>query len=328
MSTQRQRVEAQEERPQTLLQAAEAVLRVAQRSLHSRQIAQLIVEGGLGQLSGRTPWKTVTARLSMEIVERGSASPFMRTAHGLFALREWDFAVEFEVKRRRIAPIDETIRVVPRTQIEALEHKAGPPSPLFAIDYEALIDVSIEMPRREAELTEDFVQLIPTFVVRRGDAVWTYTRTKRLPEARLHHTRCVSFGGHMQAEDELYLFRDNEEYEGSVLRELYEELAFSKDPTVRYLGAIHLGANMFERQHMGLVFEVMVGARAKVASLEPGMHADVRLTSLAEVRAMAPSLDSWSQLLVRVLDGLHCVKRRRKLTPNRRLILTPLCSGL
>jgi predicted NUDIX family phosphoesterase len=306
MSAQKRHAEvlsAPDARNSTLLQAAEAVLRQAHRSLHSREIAQAIIEAGLSQLTGKTPWKTVTARLSMDILDRGSASHFMRTSYGLFALREWDFATEFEVKRRRIAPIDETIRVVPRDKVEALKQEASLSSPLYSIGYEALISASIEMPRREAEETDECVQLIPTFVVRRGDKIWTYTRTKRLPEARLHHTRCVSFGGHMQAEDELYLFRDEKAYEGSVLRELYEELAFTKDPTVRYLGAIHLTSNLFERQHLGLVFEVTVGTRAQVASLEPGMHTDVRPTPLAELRALAPSLDSWSQLLIRVIDG-------------------------
>jgi predicted NUDIX family phosphoesterase len=106
----------------------------------------------------------------------------------------------------------------------------------------------------------------------------------------------------MQAEDELSLFRGADSYRDSVLRELFEELAFSRDPSIRYLGALHLTSNMFERQHVGLVFEVVVAPRTRVASLEPGMHTDVRLTPLAELRQLAPSLDSWSQLLIQVLD--------------------------
>ena len=294
----------QNARSPTLLQAAEVVLRQARRSLHSREIAQAITEAGLSRLTGKTPWKTVTARLSMDILDRRSASPFMRTSYGLFALREWDFATEFEVKRRRIAPIDEAIRVVPRGDVEALKREVGNGSPLYAIPYEKLIAASIEMPRRDAEETDNYVQLIPTFVVRQQNNIWTYIRTKRLPEARLHHARCISFGGHMQAEDELYLFRDEQAYQGSVLRELYEELAFTRDPTVRYLGAIHLTSNLFERQHLGLVFEVVVGPRTRVASLEPGMHTDVRPTPISELKALAPSLDSWSQLLLQVVDGM------------------------
>ena len=289
-------------RPQTVLKAAEIVLRKAGRPMHSREIAQAIIAAEGSQLTGKTPWKTVTARLSVDILDRGNASPFMRTSHGLFALREWDFAIEFEVKRRRIAPIDEIIRVVPRTVFEELERSCSWSSSLLAIDYEPLIHASIEMLRGDAEETDAFIQLIPTFVVRRGDKVWTYTRTKRLPEARLHHARCVSFGGHMEAQDELYLFRGADTYRDSVLRELYEELAFSKDPSIRYLGVIHLSSNMFERQHAGLVFEVAVGQRTRVASLEPGMHTDVRPIPLVELRELAPNLDSWSRLLIQVLD--------------------------
>lgn len=290
---------AYDRRTQTL-EAIAAVLRAADRPLHTREIAIAIQEQTLARLTGRTPWKTVNARLSEDIRSFGAWSRFMRTALGLFALREWDFATEFEVARRRINPINEVIRVVPSAHFQALKANYGGVW-LNLLPFETAIEASIEMPRREAEESDSFVQLIPTFIVRRGRRVWTFTRTRRLPEARLHNAKCLGFGGHMQAGDEMPLFKGQAEYRDSVLRELFEELSFSNSPKIEYLGVLHLTGSLFERQHAGLIFDVQVGVRTHVASLEPGMHTNVRTSSLEELLATADELDSSSQQLVRVL---------------------------
>ena len=105
------------------------------------------------------------------------------------------------------------------------------------------------MKRASAEDTSDLVQLIPTFVVCRGSKVLTYRRTKRLPEARLHNSRCVSFGGHMQFNDLPDLFaRSYTDPRGPMFRELYEELSFSEIVRPRYLGVLYLTASQFERR--------------------------------------------------------------------------------
>ena len=285
------------------LEAVEFVLRQADRSMHSREIAEMIIAHSLAKLTGRTPWKTVNARISEDILEFGAQSKFMRTSHGLFALREWEFAAEFEVKRRRLNPIDEDIRVVSANVMRDIESKIANGT-LLDVPFEVLVEQSFAMGRREAELTDEVVQLIPTFVVRKQRRLLTYTRTKRLPEARLHNVRSMSFGGHMQADDDMPLFRGESIYRDSVLRELREELSFSRQPKPVYVGLLHLHGNLFERQHAGLIFDVPVAQAVKIESLEPGMHADVKFTDLEDLKTYSPRLDSWSRLLVGVFDGL------------------------
>jgi predicted NUDIX family phosphoesterase len=287
----------------SILDAAELVLKQGSRSMHARELAQEVTRLGRARLSGMTPWKTVNARLSEDILRHGSASRFMRTDSGFFALRDEAPQLEFCPRRRRLNPIDETIKVIPTQKfLRALE--GAPWQGLYGSRFGDLIDMSIDMPRRDAEETEEFVQLIPTFIVRFGQEILTYTRTKRLPEARLHGMRCISFGGHMQSDDPAPLFRGEQRVlRDTLLRELYEELEFLPRPDIDYLGILHLRDTPFERQHAGVVFNVSVADGAAVRSLEPGMHTDLRLESLEFLCGQQEQYDSWSRALLRVLDG-------------------------
>ncbi len=70
-------------------EAARIVLSEADEPLHYREIARRIVERGLVETSGRTPEATVNAQLSSDISAKGEESLFVRTAPGVFGLREW-----------------------------------------------------------------------------------------------------------------------------------------------------------------------------------------------------------------------------------------------
>ena len=212
-------------------------------------------------------------------------------------------ATEFLVNRRKINPIDEIIRVVPRATFERFSRRCRP-NPLYRINVENLVDASVTMQREKAEETEDYVQLIPTFVIRKSGSVLTYRRTKRLPEARLHNSRCVSFGGHMQVDDTPDLFASTYlEPETRLYRELYEELSFSEPVTPNYVGVLHLTSTLFERQHAGIVFNVRLRESVKVESLETTMHSDVRFSNTRELQNEDETLDSWSKVLLSLMNG-------------------------
>jgi predicted NUDIX family phosphoesterase len=286
------------------LDAAEQILRVAQRAMGSKEIAREIVKLASASLGGQTPWKTVNARISTDIIKLGTKSRFKRTGQGFFALREWTDEAEFVVKRRRIKSIDELIKVVPKhllsDYIEDIEIKG-----LVEQDYWPLVEMSIDLPRVDAERTEEFVQLIPTFVVVKDRSILSYVRTKRLPEARLHNKRSISFGGHLQSDDNPVLFSiDNKVQRDFLFRELYEEIKFTSDFDANYLGLIYLRNNEFERQHVGIVFLIDLPTEAGFSSLEPGMHVDVRFIPLDELMMDKDGMDSWTRLLIEVIDEL------------------------
>lgn len=286
-------------KPTTYLEAALVALRNANRAMSSKEISAFIQESVEFKISGKTPWKTINARISAEILDNGSCSVFIRVDNGRFGLREWPDAEEHKALRRKINPVNETIAVVPRLRfLEFLKPRQG--SHFLDVDYVELFKESHGMPRIDAEETEDFVQLIPLFFVRRGNQFLTYKRTKRLPEKRLHGTKSINFGGHLQVEDFPTLFAsDPDVVHQSLQRELREELEFKPDEkTVEFFGAIHETTNMFGRQHIGLVFEVRSQSAVDVNSGEPGFLTSLDFLSKGEIVAKRDEFDDWTFLVL------------------------------
>jgi hypothetical protein len=63
--------------------------------------------GGLIETAGKTPVKTLNARLSVDILRFKLASLFMRSDGSRFALRDWSASVQERiVPRRSIALVD------------------------------------------------------------------------------------------------------------------------------------------------------------------------------------------------------------------------------
>ncbi|MCD4671698.1 MAG: restriction endonuclease [Anaerolineaceae bacterium] len=71
------------------LDATEKVLLEAGEPLHYGEITQRMLKREWWQTDGKTPDATVNARITVDIKRRGELSRFMRTAPGIFALRQW-----------------------------------------------------------------------------------------------------------------------------------------------------------------------------------------------------------------------------------------------
>lgn len=63
------------------------ILEDAKSALHYREITKRATGSGLLKSEGATPWATMNAQLSMDIVNNADLSPFMRTEPGFFALK-------------------------------------------------------------------------------------------------------------------------------------------------------------------------------------------------------------------------------------------------
>lgn len=70
------------------LDAAVAVLRESNGPLNYREITNRMLFKGIWTTKGKTPWATVNAQLAVEIANMGRESRFVRTAPGMYALRE------------------------------------------------------------------------------------------------------------------------------------------------------------------------------------------------------------------------------------------------
>lgn len=283
--------------PFTHLAAAEAALRYAQKPLTSKQIVDTINQLEIAKITGATPHKTINARLSEDIAQKGSSSTFVRTAQGRFSLRGLNWEPEVTVKPRSIAPLEEDIKVVHNPELLAMLSGRSH-SKLYDIDRTFIVSCGKTMRRSEAEQRTDVVQLIPCFVVQKNNSVLSFQRTKRLPEARLHHSKSINFGGHLQADDFPELFSDNQSVvDLFLMRELHEELAFSKQPSIEFLGGLYLQNTPFERQHLGIVYLVSIDDGTEVVSVEPGYHTNLDFEPSDVIIRNVVELDSWSQVL-------------------------------
>jgi predicted NUDIX family phosphoesterase len=277
-----------------LLEAIQGVLLACDKPLSARAIATELERHGSSRLSGLTPWKTVGARLAVDI-RSNPGTPFMRVGRGMYALRAWSDLTPVTVRARRINPLDEDILVLDRDVIERM--KAGRRlGRLFDIHYRDLLALARPINRTQAEANHELVQLIPSFVILMENRVLSFKRTRKTPEQRLHDSCSIVFGGHLQSEDSPALFAHlDDQVERFLFRELHEELAF--EPPFRrsqYSGVLHLEDTAFERQHAGVVFAIELDANTSVASLEPGFHSTLQFLPWETITTSPVMEDRWS----------------------------------
>jgi hypothetical protein len=190
----------------TFLSAAQVVLQDAGRPMTAAEIVSEARHKGLLESHGKTPIKTLNARLSVEILRNKDKSVFMRADGSRFALREWSRHVqERVVPRRTLALLEEDILVFDALQLRQFIPENG----LKRGDdnHQHLLASCFAVNRSEAETRFDIIQLISVFIVRHITEFLTYKRSRRLPEGRLHNTYSCFFGGHLNVTDLMPLFR-------------------------------------------------------------------------------------------------------------------------
>lgn len=277
----------------TLLDAIDDLLCGCGTPLSAKAIAKEMDARGAVVPGGATPWKTIGARLAVDIRSNGS-SRFVRVGRGMYALKAWNLT-PVTVPARRINPLDEDILVVDREAIERLKagkHLRG----LLNIHYRSLLEIAQPVHRTQAEDDYNVVQLIPSFLIFSGNSVLSFKRTKKTPEQRLHDSFSIVFGGHLQSEDSPALFAHlDDEVERFLFRELHEELGF--DPPFkqsRYCGVLHLEQTAFERQHAGVVFAIDLEPGTTVESREPGFQSTLRFIPWSDITSSPVMADRWS----------------------------------
>lgn len=68
-------------------QSARTILNLAGKPLHYKEITNRAIQQGLLQSAGKTPWATMNAQISMDIVTNGNSSQFYRAQPGYFGLK-------------------------------------------------------------------------------------------------------------------------------------------------------------------------------------------------------------------------------------------------
>ena len=282
-----------------LLKAIENVLRACGKPLTANAIVKELADRGEITPGGATPWKTIGARLAVDI-RSNENSHFVRVGRGLYGLSTWNDLVRVDVPRRRVNPLDEDILVIDNLIMEKLKfgRRNGR---FFDIHYRELLNSAHSVHRMQAESDHSLVQLIPSFIVFEAESVLSFKRTKKTPEQRLHDTFSIVFGGHLQAEDSPALFADDDDEVARFLfRELHEELAFDPPMTQsRYVGVLHLEDTAFERQHAGVIFAIDLQPGTIATSLEPGYHSTLRFMPWDGIVASPVMADRWSAACIK-----------------------------
>jgi HB1/ASXL restriction endonuclease-like protein with HTH domain len=150
------------------LDSAYKVLHKQGRPLSAREITAEAVNKKLLSTEGLTPWQTMKAKLSVDILRNGPRSLFMRSEKGKFALREWESKYrEHVADRYQKALFDEDIVVFPAKSLGGYIPGTGIYSGDF--DHKHLLAKCYPMRRRDAEADPSVIQLVSVFLVRYKD---------------------------------------------------------------------------------------------------------------------------------------------------------------
>lgn len=154
------------------------------------------------------------------------------------------------------------------------------------------------MERKFAEDDPNYRQVIPYCVLRKGDLVFCYQRTKKGQESRLHDKWSLGVGGHFSKEED-GLF-SAEAYKSSFIRELQEEVGLVGNYESKFLGVIVSNASAVDSVHCGFVYEINLLGDAKLEFRDNALDNGIFLC-YDKLRERIASFESWSQLVIKEL---------------------------
>lgn len=149
---------------------------------------------------------------------------------------------------------------------------------------------------------QQFPQVIVYCLVYRNGKVLSYSR-KKGAEERLHGTRSVGIGGHVDLEDacvsqgQIDVFRT---IKNSMERELKEELSLSLDSCTIYLDYILVSEeNDVSKVHVGLVEYLRISEDEKLAYSDEIY--DPQWLTVEELKQSKDQYEAWSQMVIDTL---------------------------
>lgn len=317
--------------------AAEETLRRIGRPMSAREIYSEAREAGLFSdgLQGKTPEQTMKSKLSTHIINHGDLSRFVRTSPGRFSLRELVMRDEiYDAPRWGPPPTHEVVTVFPSDAVQGGAGFQG-----LRLDFQELYAALFEsgicrgMPRPQAELVDDYKQIIAYVLVRRGGEFLAYRRGVYNRTAdMLRGADCIGFGGHVSEDDFSLLSTDDAGILEAASRELSEELRLpapdlarlARGEGLQIVGIINDDSSAVGRRHLAVVVEYTVSDDPSWDEPERGEESITKLRWIGPETGVLnlDDFEYWSQLcfrafapdLVRVLPSLK-VRRRAPFRP-------------
>ena len=146
-------------------------------------------------------------------------------------------------------------------------------------------------PRAEAESDATWKQIIPYLVLRDDARLFLMRRTRAGGDERLHDRYSIGIGGHVNPGDG--------SVDAGLRREWAEEIEADFEPEFTPLGVLNDDANSVGAVHLGLVFAA--SAAGRTVAIRERDKLEGRWATVAEVDAVAGSLETWSALLFEFL---------------------------
>ncbi len=156
--------------------------------------------------------------------------------------------------------------------------------------------------REAAEKDPSFKQIIPYVILRRGNEVFAYQRTKKGGESRLYDKWSVGVGGHINPGDDLDLIQDT--YDAAFARELAEEVDLAlygnREDVAPVVALIYDPSDSVGRVHFGVVHVVSLTFDHVLNFKDPAL-ANGRWEHIIDLKARKVEFENWSQLVLQDL---------------------------
>lgn len=267
-------------------------------------------------LHGKTPHKTLHARLAEEILHNADRSPFYRTAPGYFFLRKFlhdpktpdQHKTVYRAPRRQKYLKNENVLVVPRLLIDDLDISG------FSFEYKKVIDAfksrySEYVTREYAENNLHLKQLVSYVIVEKDDKHLTYIRGGfSNANQDLKGKRSLGFGGHVTDDDFDLISSDPVGAITSACREISEELGLSQlryDASMldrfKIVGAVNNDSIEEGQKHIALVIRFTLTEYETWKKGELSINTPTFLT-IEEAKRQRDHFELWSQDILDVYN--------------------------
>lgn len=271
-------------------------------------------------IGGKTPHKTLNARISTDIIERGDRSPFFRYAPAAYGLRERlhggayasGYRTVFLGRQRRKEVSNEDVAVIDAHKLSFFKTDGFYDCKQYPLSILSLLDINY-MPRKQAEACHDVKQLVSYAAINHGDAVLAFERGKYTSDnGEFVGKHSIGFGGHLNQTD-LSLFDETPVgLYSNIHRELHEELyIFRKElrhlvSSVTFFGYLVDSSTNNGRKHIGLAALIDLKERIEIETPTLGIR-NLRWISRRHTPNSFSQFEIWSQYLFRHLQGLSAI---------------------
>lgn len=165
----------------------------------------------------------------------------------------------------------------------------------YTKDLKSILNPAFFMDKDKAETDENFKQLIPFIILRYNDFIYTYIRGTKTGEKRLHGSRSLAVGGHIDETD-----KATGSNEGTLInafhRELEEEVKLDTTAQIYLVGLLNNNTTPVDKVHLGIVY-ILDLEKPLVKSNEEGIIDDEFMT-LHKLKLKRHEFETWGQICI------------------------------